>query len=75
VLGPETKPVNQRDVDDVLIGLQGKVLVDDTERLLAATAASEDFSRAMDSVQSATGMGTDQLKRLEAQILRISSSS
>jgi hypothetical protein len=56
---------------DLLLRLQGKVLVDETEMVLKATAASEDFRRTMDRIAVDAGATPGQLRALERQALEL----
>lgn len=50
---------------EMVIRLQGKVLVDETELALKARAMSEDFKRTMDQISRDVGASPEQVAALE----------
>lgn len=51
--------------DEMVLRLQGKVLVAETEIVLKAAAMSEDFQRAMESISRDVGASRAQVAELE----------
>jgi hypothetical protein len=63
------------ETQDMLQRLQAKVLVDETETVLKATAMAEDFEMQMSQVSHIAGMGPEQAKELEQRALALASTA
>lgn len=54
-----------------LIEIYAGTLVEETELVLRATAASEEFQRQMELVHDVVGLRPDEIKVLERKVLRL----